>query len=445
MSDAALDRFRELLRFPTFSHEGAEGVEEAFAGFQAALARSFPLVHEHLERELVAGRSLLFRWPGSDAGSGEAAAAVLMAHQDVVAVDDPGAWAHPPFAAEIVGEGEDAAVWARGALDDKAALAAILEAVEGRLAAGFTPERDVYLAFGHDEESGGTGMERIVALLGERGVRPWLVIDEGGAVMDGLLPGLGPTAVVGVTEKGIMNVELVVAASGGHAAIPLPGGSTAVLARAVLRLENQPEPPHLIEPTIELLEALGARMRGMRGWMLRHARTFRGPLARTLAKTSPQLAAMTRTTRAVTQLRGSSSMNVVPERASATINVRILPGASVETAVADIERVIDDPAVQVRVIDGADPAPVSPASGPAWDAICASIGDAFPEAAVAPYIMLQASDSRHFAPISDRVYRFLPFDLRQDELQSIHGLDERIRVSTYARAVTFFDALVGRL
>jgi carboxypeptidase PM20D1 len=263
MSDAALERFRALLRYATYSHEGAEGVDEAFAGFHAELERSFPLVHEHLERELVAGRSLLYRWRGASDGP----ASVLMAHQDVVAVDDPERWAHPPFAAELVGDGDEAAVWARGALDDKAALAAILEAVETQLAAGYAPASDVYLVFGHDEESGGTGAEQIVALLGERGIRPWLVIDEGGAVMDGLLPGLGPTAVVGVTEKGIMNVELVVEASGGHAAIPLPGGSTSVLARAILRLENQPETPHLIEPILGLLESLGARMGGIRGWM----------------------------------------------------------------------------------------------------------------------------------------------------------------------------------
>ncbi|PZQ91759.1 MAG: acetylornithine deacetylase [Leifsonia xyli] len=441
MSDAVVERFRELLRFASYSHEGAADVEDAFAGFHAALARSFPLVHARLERELVAERSLLFRWPGTGAGP----AAVLMAHQDVVAVDDASRWTHPPFAGGLVGEGDEEAIWGRGALDDKSALGAILEAVEARLAAGFAPAADVYLVFGHDEEAGGTGAEAIVALLRDRGVRPWLVLDEGGAVMDALLPGLGPTAVVGVTEKGIMNVELAVELSGGHAAIPLPEGSTALLARAILRLENQPDAPHLIEPTIGLLEALGARMGGIRGWALRHARLLRGPLARTLAGTSPQLAAMTRTTRAVTQLRGSSSMNVVPERASATLNVRILPGATVASAAADIKRVIDDERVRVRVLDGADPAPVSPASGRGWEAIAASIGEVFPDAAVAPYVMLQASDSRHFAAISDHVYRFLPFDLRQDELQSIHGIDERIRVSTYRRAIAFFDALVGRL
>jgi len=441
MSDAVLDRFRTLLRHATYSHEGAEGVEEAFDAFHADLERLFPLVHATLDREVVAGRSLMYRW----AGTGDGPASVLMAHQDVVTVDDDSRWTHPPFAAELVGEGEDATIWGRGTLDDKAALVSILEAVETRLAAGFAPAADVYLVFGHDEEAGGTGAEAIVALLAERGVSPWLVVDEGGAVMDALLPGLGATAVVGLTEKGIMNVELVVEHSGGHAAIPLPGGSTAILAKAILRLENQPEVPHLIEPTIGLLEALGARMGGIRGWALRHARAFRGPLAKTLANTSPQLAAMTRTTRAVTQLRGSSSKNVVPERASATVNVRILPGATVESSVAEMVRVIDDPAVQVRVLDGVNPAPVSPAEGRGWDAVADSIREVFPDAAVAPYVMLQASDARHFSAISGSVYRFLPFDLRQEELQSIHGIDERIRVSTYRRSIAFFENLVGRL
>ncbi|WP_166865058.1 M20/M25/M40 family metallo-hydrolase [Salinibacterium sp. ZJ70] len=441
MTDPAIDRFRTLLTHPTYSHEGASGLEEVFAAFHADLERLFPRVHATLEREVIAGRSLLYRWKGREEGQ----PAVLMAHQDVVTVDDPDRWTHPPFAATVTGDGAEETIWARGALDDKAALVATLEAVEAHLEAGFAPQHDVYLAFGHDEEAGGTGAAAIVEVLRERGIEPWLVLDEGGAVMDGILPGLGPTAVVGLTEKGVMNLELRVQQSGGHAAIPLPGGSTAVLARAILRLENQPQKPHLIEPTIELLEALGRRLGGAQGWALRNARRFPGLLASVLAKKSPQLAAMTRTTRAVTQLRGSSSRNVVPETATATLNVRILPGETVESALADIRAVIDDETVETRVLEGNDPAPVSPASGPAWEAISASIVDAFPHASVAPYVMLQASDSRHFATISANVYRFLPFDLRQDELQSIHGIDERIRTSTYRSSIAFFDALISRL
>ncbi len=441
MTDPAITRFCTLLGHATYSHEGATGLDETFAAFHADLERLFPRVHAELEREVVAGRSLLYRWRGREDGQ----PAVLMAHQDVVAVDDPDRWTHPPFAAEITGEGDEETIWARGALDDKAALVAILEAVETHLEAGFVPQHDVYLAFGHDEEAGGTGAAQIVELLRERGIEPWLVLDEGGAVMSDILPGLGQTAVVGLTEKGLMSVELRVQQSGGHAAIPLPGGSTAVLARAILRLENQPEKPHLIEPIVELLETLGQGLPGLQGWALRNARRFPGLLAGVLAKKSPQLAAMTRTTRAVTQLRGSSSRNVVPETATATINVRILPGATMESALADIREVIADDAVELRVLEGNDPAPVSPANGPAWDAISASIADAFPDASVAPYVMLQASDSRHFAQISANVYRFLPFDLRQHELESIHGIDERIRTSTYRRSIAFFSSLVDRL
>lgn len=441
MSDDAVERFRALLRIPTFSYEGADGAARALADFQSLLAKSFPLVHERLEREVIASGSLLFRWPGVDG----TAAAVLMAHQDVVAVDDPTLWTHPPFAAEIHGDGEEAAIWGRGTLDDKAALVSTLEAVESRLRDEFVPTHDVYLVFGHDEEEGGTGAEAIVSELERRGVRPWLVLDEGGAIMDGLLPGLGPTAVVGVTEKGLMNVELSVTSTGGHAALPIPDDAPAVLARALVRLENSPETPRLIDPVIGLLDSMGHRRGGMLGWLLRHARTFRGPLARILATQSPQLAAMTRTTRAVTQLRGSSSKNVVPERATATVNVRVLPGASTASAVADIARVIDDEHVQLTVLDASEPADVSPASGNAWDVISESITEVYPDAAVAPYVMLQASDSRHFTRISNRVYRFLPFDLRQDELDAIHGVNERIRVTSYHRAIAFFDALISRL
>ncbi|TXK17333.1 M20/M25/M40 family metallo-hydrolase [Homoserinibacter sp. GY 40078] len=441
MDDAPIERLRALVRHATFSHEGASRSAEALAAFHDELRALFPLVHEKLDREVVGSGSLLYRWRGFDKRS----PAVLMAHQDVVAVDDDTRWTHPPFAAELAGDGDEAAVWGRGTLDDKGALGAILEAVEARLHAGFTPASDIYLMFGHDEESGGSGAAAMVALLASRGISPGLVVDEGGAVMSGLLPGLGPTAVVGLTEKGLMNVELAVEQPGGHAAIPIPGGSAAVLARAILRLEHQPEAPRLIDPIVGLLEALGSRIPGPRGWMLRHARTFRGPLARIVAGQSPLLAAMTRTTRAVTQLRGSSSRNVVPELATATVNVRILPGSTVETARADIVRLIDDPAVRVRVLEGNDPPPVSRAEGPEWEALVASILEVFPDAAVAPYVMLQASDARHASRISENVYRFLPFDLRQDELDTIHGIDEHIRVSTYRKAIAFFDALIGRL
>ncbi|PTT15307.1 acetylornithine deacetylase, partial [Microbacterium sp. HMWF026] len=176
-----VERFRELLSIPTVSRtDPAEVDDEAFALFHAALERLYPLVHARLEREVVAGRSLLYRWAGRSAD----APLVLLAHQDVVPVDGQ-VWRHPPFAAEVVGEGADAAIHARGAIDDKGALVAILEAVEAALADGVTPAADVWLAFGHDEETRGSGARAMAALLAARGVRPAMVLDEGGAVVDG--------------------------------------------------------------------------------------------------------------------------------------------------------------------------------------------------------------------------------------------------------------------
>jgi len=258
MDDAlAVEHLRALIRIPTVSRADESQVDaESFTRFRAELARLYPRVHA-LGPELVAGGSLLFRWPGRDPQAGEPA--VLMAHYDVVPADvvpadaGPGGvgWTYPPFAAELVGDGAEQRVWGRGAIDDKGMLCAILEAVDDALAAGVRPERDVYLSLGHNEETQGAGAAAIVDLLKSRGVRAGLVIDEGGAIVEGLLPGVvGPIAMIGLSEKGVAGVELIAEKRGGHAATPAPNGATAVLARAILRLEAHPARVSLPEPSI---------------------------------------------------------------------------------------------------------------------------------------------------------------------------------------------------
>ena len=217
-NEPAIARFRELLQIPTVSRTDESEIQwQPFDDFLAALVRLYPRAHETLSCEVVDGHSLLYRWPGARGGEDPL---VLMAHLDVVPVVDE-EWEHPPFAAEIVGTGPDAAIHARGAIDDKGSLVAILEAVEQLVADGFAPERDVYLSFGHNEETAGGGARAIVALLRERGVRPGLVLDEGGAVVDGAVPGVSvPTAMVGVAERGVMTVHLTARETGGHASTP---------------------------------------------------------------------------------------------------------------------------------------------------------------------------------------------------------------------------------
>lgn len=443
MDDAlAIEHLRALIRIPTVSRADESQVDDGvFARFRAELSRLYPRVHA-LEPELIAGGSLLFRWPGQGAEGGEPA--VLMAHYDVVPADEPG-WAHPPFGSELVGDGAEQRVWGRGAIDDKGMLCAILEAVEDAIAAGVHPAQDVYLSLGHNEETQGAGAAAIVDLLASRGVRAGLVIDEGGAIVEGMLPGVvGPIAMIGLSEKGIAGVELIAEKRGGHAATPAPNGATAVLARAILRLESRPARASLPEPSIAMLRAVSARASGARGWLYRHAGALRRPLARVLAGSGPEQAAVVRTTRAVTRLSGSAGDNVLAERATAMVNVRIATGSTVEQAVAEIRAVVGDE-VQVRLVYGSDPPPVSRREGPAWDALTRAIAETFPSTIPSPFIMIQASDARHFSRISDTVYRFLPFDLSAPEREALHAIDESIRVSTYLGGIRFFRRLIDEL
>ncbi|MBX3194387.1 MAG: M20/M25/M40 family metallo-hydrolase [Schumannella sp.] len=435
--DAALERFRELLRIPTVSRsDPAEEDRAAFTAFRDALSRLYPLAHERLEREVVDHEGLLYRWPGTGGGP----ASVLMAHHDVVPADGPG-WTTPPFAAERDGD----RIRSRGAIDDKGMLVALLEAVETLLAADFAPVADVYLYSGADEETRGAGAAAAAELLRSRGVSVGLVLDEGGAVAGDAFPGVtGPVAYVGVAEKGIASIRLTVEKPGGHAATPAANGATTTLARAILRLEQNPAPTSLTAPVAAMLRAIAPLATGLQRTLFSRPEIFRPFLVRALAARGGEGAAMVRTMRAVTRLTGSAADNVIAERATAVVNTRIAIGSSVDEAAEQIRRVVGDD-VRVEVMGGSDPSPVSPDAGPAWEVLVSAIRDTFPEATVAPYVMLQASDSRRFTGISSTVYRFLPFELAKAERATLHAVNESIGIDNWLRGIVFFETLLRRL
>lgn len=443
--EAALERFRTLLRIPTMSRNAvAETDWAAFDEFTAALPTLYPLVHSALEREQHGdgGHALLYRWRGRD---GAAEPAVLLAHYDVVPATPEG-WEHPPFGAELTGHGKQRLLWARGTLDDKGAVVAILEAVEALLADGFTPERDVYLSFGHDEETVGSGAQAIVASLRERGVRPAIVVDEGGAVIEGIFPGVHkPIAVVGVSEKGITSVRLTVEQQGGHASTPPRTTATVRLARAITRLNAHPFPARLTETNLQMVETLGAHASGPLRFVFTRARRLQPVLRAVFARLGDETRAIVRTTTAVTQLRGSLAANALPETAEAVVNVRIAVGSSVAETMDHLRNAVHDRQVRIEAVDANEPSPVSPTSGPQWERVAAAIGAVHPTAVVTPYIMLGASDSRHFTTISDAVYRFTPFEMSAEERGTLHARNERIRVGTWLRGIRFYEALLQSL
>jgi carboxypeptidase PM20D1 len=439
--DAAVERLRALLRLPTVSRGDGSEDAGAFAGYRAALRALYPRTFATLEVETVADElGLLLRWPGRSPGD----AVVLMAHYDVVPADEPG-WTTPPFDAVVTAEGDDRRIRARGAIDDKNAVAGILEAVEALVAEGFAPEHDVWLSFGGDEEVMGRAADAAAALLHSRGVRARLVLDEGGAIVRGQFPGVdGPTAAIGLSEKGIATVVLRVRQQGGHGAHPPRDGRTAVtrLAAAITAIARPSRAR--MPPVLEAMFAtLAPRARGIIGFAYRHPRLLRPLLLRVLARGSDETSAMIRTTRTVTQLQGAAAANVLPESASAVVNLRVAIGERLDDAVGEIRRLVG-PEVEVEVVTGNDPSPISPASGPGWELLVGALARSHPGVVPAPYGMLGATDGRHFTGIGP-VYRFFPFELTDAELGGLHAIDESIRVSSYLRGLRFYEELIRAL
>ena len=437
-ADAAAARLAELIRIPTVSSRDPVEVDgSVFERFRTRLEELYPHTHAALTRERLGDGALLYRWTGSTTES----PLVLMAHYDVVPVAGQ-EWRRDPFWGVI----EDGCVHGRGAIDDKGSMVAILEAVESLAASGFTPRRDVYLSFGDDEEVAGVGARLAVEAFTARGIVPWAVLDEGGAVVTGMFPGVpGQVAVVGLAEKGVLDVELVTTDAGGHASAPVPNGAPARLARAILALEEDPFPPRLHDVVLGMVDAVGRRAPLAYRALFAHAAGLRPVLAALLARAGREAGALVRTTVAVTRLEGSGAANVLATRAMAHLNIRIAPGETVQSTVDRLRTVIADPSVEIRVVSGNDPSPVSRADNDAFALVGEAARAAYPEAAVAPYVMVQASDARHFSRICDSVYRFMPFDLSREELATLHAADERISVAALHRGAGFFRYLLRGL
>jgi carboxypeptidase PM20D1 len=432
-------KLQALVRIPTVSHRDPDQVDTgAFDEFVAELRRQFPLLHERLELTRVDTHGLLFHWAGAAADR----PVVLMAHLDVVPVDDGAPWQHPPFGAEI----HDGAIWGRGTLDDKGCLVGICEAVETLLEQDFAPAQDVWLSFGCNEEVSGPAATLAVEELVRRGVRPWFVLDEGGAIAPEVFPSVAaPVGVIGVTEKGVTSIELRVDGRGGHASTPAKLGPTARIARAITRLDRSPMPASLPDPAVELLRRLAPHASIALRPLMANAARLRPVLTRALIAAGPESAAMTRTTFAVTTLSGSPALNVIASTAKAGVNIRVMVGDTVAGVLEHVRKAIDDDQVQIDVVEQNEPSPVSPIDDEAFGLLESTIGEVFPEAIAAPYVMMAATDSRFFTRICERVYRFAPYRMTKAQRQSIHSYDEHLGIDALVDGVRWYQRLIERL
>lgn len=433
------EHLAEVIRVQTVSLGENEPVNgAAFEQLHRALEGMYPRLHAALQRERVNQFSLLYTWPGR---SKELEPVLLCGHMDVVPHDPiAGEWQHPPFDGAVA----DGFVWGRGALDMKSTIVSILEAVESLVRAGYQPERTLYLAFGHDEEIGGTqGASVMAKLLAERGVRLAAVLDEGAAVMESLLPGVSvPVALIGIAEKGYASFELRVEGRAGHSSMPPKHTAIGVLARAIARVEAHPMPPRMAMARL-MFEDLGAYLPFAMRLALANSWLF-GKTVQNRFDASPETGALIRTTQAVTMIQGGIKDNILPAQAAAVVNCRILPGETRETVREHIRRAIDDEAVQIRLDEnmGWEPSPVSPVNSEIYQGLSLCIRQVFPDAAVAPYLVAGATDSRYYTAISENVFRFSPYEMNAELVKTIHGVDERIATERLAKMVGFYMHLI---
>lgn len=413
---------------------------EAFEGFRAFLAERFPLAHSRLDPVDLGDGQLLFTWTGSDP---DLQPIVLLAHQDVVPVE-PGTedqWTHPAFDGVIA----DGYVWGRGALDMKGHLITLMHAVERHLEEGLEPARTIYISLGPDEEVGGQGAQRTSALLAERGQQAWFALDEGGlTIMDNPTTGR-PAAMIGVGEKGYMTVEITARARGGHSSFPPRATAVSQLARAITAIEENPF-EHSLDggPTRDMLRAISIDMDGFAGWAAANNGLF-GPLIKGSLMDDDAARAMIGTTIAPTVVEGGVKDNVLPQEASALINLRLHPRDTMDSALEHMRRSVAHlEGVSVDAVAGGNNAPpVAETEGEAWTLIAGAAAGTVPDGApIVPYMVTGATDVRHFANTADNLYRYAPVQADMAQTRSIHGDDERIAVSDLGRMSQFFYTVI---
>ncbi len=433
--DAAIYALGELVKCKTVSRNDPSQEDEAeFRKLISILPDLYPRVFDVCSFRELPDRALLLRWPGKTAG----APAVMMAHYDVVPVEES-SWEKPPFAAVI----EDGVMWGRGTLDTKATFNGIFSAANYLICQGFQPESDIYFAFSGGEEVNGRGAPNIVRYFEDHGITPALVVDEGGAVVENVFPGVKtPCGLIGIAEKGMMNVQLRTLSAGGHASAPKPHTPVGILSAACKRIEDRPFKMHLTKPVAEMFDTLGRHSTFLYRMIFANLWCF-GWVLDLLGKSSGgEMNALLRTTVAFTQMQGSTARNVIPPEATMVANMRLNPADRVETAVQYLRKTVANEAVEVSVLESFQPSRVSRTDCPGWDKVSAAVAQTWPGCIVAPYLMVQCSDSRHYGRISDRVYRFSAMDLTAQERATIHGNNERIRLETVCKAVSFYINLM---
>ncbi|GLQ36229.1 peptidase M20 [Amylibacter marinus] len=428
------------IRFKTLARD-LPAAQGEFRGFVDYLAQTFPNAHGAMQRELINDYTPLYLWQGRDR---TAAPVLLTGHYDVVSARSFQAWDQPAFDGVI----EGGFVWGRGTLDDKGAIIAMMHTVDALAAKGFTPARDIYFSFGHDEEIGGNqGAGAVVNYFKDQGIQLEWSLDEGSMVLREIIPGLSKDmASINIAEKGYMTVDIVASGAGGHSSLPPRETAVGALAGSLTQLQDNPVPGGLRDVSADFFDGLGPNFSLLQRMLFANQWLFRPLLESELSK-SAATDAMLRTSMAPTMLTASDTENVLAQQASATVNFRIHPRDSVGDILDHVRGQIDSETTQVRLRETSARAasPVSSTTSTGYQLLSTTFRQTFGDVIVVPGLTIAATDTRHYAEVADDSYRINPFIFYGEDIPRIHGRNERISIDNLILGVQFYTQLIQNI
>lgn len=418
---------------------------DEFRKFHEFLDSAYPLIAQKLEKEVVPPANLIYRWKGKNPKLDPVA---LAAHQDVVPVSEGTEqdWTHPTFSG--VDDGEF--IWGRGALDMKNHLICVMESVETLLEEGFEPERDVYLLFGDNEEivaSKDNGATAIMNTLKSRGIHLESLLDEGGAMLPVNIKGIINNKIlagIGVAEKGYADIEITLSAKGGHSSQPPKHTALGKMADVIKDLENNQFKASFSKNMKSLFDSIGRNCTyPVRTITCNLPLLY--PALLQICKLIPPAACMTRTTTGITMAQGSPAANVLPQRASITVNFRTMPGTTVDDVVRHIKKVVRNKDIDVKVLKSKEASRFSSTDSRAFSIISRLCRSIEPNSIVAPFLVMGGTDAYFYEPICENIYRYAPFKVDTSMLLCTHGTNERIPISAMSDALTFFKNYIKQI